>query len=120
MSAALWGTLYFLVPLALTMAVEALIGALFRLTFKEQRLLLLVNAVTNPSVSLLLYLCRYYLPRSDVFDVFAVALLEAAVVFAEWRLMRRLFDGKRRFFLLSLACNAASFSAGLMLTLILF
>ena len=109
--------LYFLVPLALTIAVEALARVCFRLSKEEQRALLRVNALTNPSLCLLLYFCRPLLPRGDAW---AVVLLETAVVLGEWRLLKALCGTNRRYFPVSLACNAASFGAGLLLSLIRF
>ena len=109
--------LYFLIPLALTAVSEALVGILFRLSKKEQRMLLLLNIATNPTLCLLLYFYRTLLPWSDVY---AVALLEIAVVLIEWLVLKKLFAGKRRWFPVSLACNAASFGLGMLLNIILF
>lgn len=109
--------LYFLVPLALTATSEALVGILFRLSKKEQRMLVLLNIATNPTLCLLLYFYRTLLLWSAVY---AVALLEIAVVLIEWLLLKKLFAGKRKWFAISLACNAASFGLGTLLNVILF
>ncbi|HWQ58043.1 MAG TPA: hypothetical protein VN540_03410 [Clostridia bacterium] len=107
---------YFLVPLALTVLIEGLVGAAFRMKKEEQRALFLVNLVTNPSVCLLLYFYRLLVPWGDAF---AIALLECAVVLVEWRLLKALCGGGRRWLAVSLACNAASFGAGALISLIL-
>lgn len=117
MSTALAGILYFLVPLALTVSVEALVGAAFHISKKEQVSLLLINIVTNLSVSLLLYGYRLFFSEGSVW---AIAALETAVVLAEWRLLRALCGGERNWLVFSLACNAASFVAGLTLWFIRF
>lgn len=117
MSAALAGILYFLIPLALTVSVEALVGAAFRISKKEQASLLLINIVTNLSVNLLLYGYRLFFSRGSVW---AIAALEVAVVLAERLLLRALYRGERNWLVFSLACNAASFAAGLTLWLIQF
>jgi hypothetical protein len=116
-SAALAGILYFLIPLALTVSVEALVGAAFRISKKEQVSLLLINIVTNLSVNLLLYGYRLFFSRGSVW---AIAALEVAVVLAERLLLRALYRGERNWLVFSLACNAASFAAGLTLWLIQF
>lgn len=109
--------LYFLIPLALTIVVETLVGVCFGMSKEGQRALLLINAVTNPTLCLLLYFYRLLLPWGDAY---ALALLEAAVVIGEWQLLKALCGAKRRYFPISLACNAASFGAGLLISLILF
>ena len=117
MSGTLAAILYFLIPLALTILIEALAGVAFRMIKKEQLSLLLVNIVTNLTVNLLLYLDRLLFPAHIVW---VVAMLEIAAITAEWLLLRALCGGKRNWLVFSLACNAASFSAGLALGLIRF
>jgi hypothetical protein len=48
-----------------------------------------------------------------------VLLFEALIVLAEGCLLRLLFGKERRFFALSLACSAASYGLGLLLSALL-
>ncbi len=114
MSGGLAAALYFLVPLGLTIIIEALVAAAFHATNEEQRALLLVNCVTNLCLSLLLYCYR---TLSIPGEGLVLAALEILVVFAEWRLMRALCGKARRWLFFALACNAASFTVGVLLTL---
>lgn len=111
------GLAYFLIPLALTVLIEALIGVLFGISKTEQRALFLINVVTNLSVNLLLYAFHQLFSH---YGIFAVVFLEIAVVFTEWLLLKKLGESKRSWLIFSLVCNAASFGAGLVLSLILF
>lgn len=108
---------YFLVPLILTAALEAGVGLCFGLSKEEQRALLLINCVTNLSLNLLLYLYSIVFRASTAY---ITSVLEIAVVFAEWRLMKAFSPSRGNAFLFSLTANACSFGFGLLLSLILF
>lgn len=111
------GALYFAIPLALTVAVEAFVAFLCGFSGSEQRSLLLVNCATNLSLNLALY----FINSAGAVPLWAAtAALEALVVLAEWLLLRAMNKKKRQWLLLSLLFNASSYSFGLLLSLILF
>ena len=97
-----------LISLGLTLALEGLYGLLWGLKGRRNWLLLgLVNVVTNP-VAVVLY---RLVSRSWVF----VAVLECAVVLAEWRAYRAWSKEGRTGFVFALCANCFSFFGGLLL-----
>ena len=79
---------------------------------KRDELIVIVcaNVVTNLLLNLLLYLAP------ALYAAPAVALLEAAVVAAEYGIYRLTFGPRRGLLLLVLAANALSFGLGLLLS----
>lgn len=109
---ALWG---FASALLLTVAVEAPVSWLLGLrTWREQAVLALVNAVTNPALNLVLTMLAYfgaYTVKSP-FDPL-LAALEAAVIAVEAGIIRAaLGRSLARSAAISAAANAASWLAG--------
>jgi len=104
---------YFL-ALLLTIAIEAAVAWLFGFrTLRPQLALAGINCLTNPALNLLLLVLA---ARGVQAQLPLVALLELGVVVVEWRLLVYALGGPpRRLFLLSLAANAASFLAGVVL-----
>lgn len=92
-----------LLPLVLTLALEIPIALLWGLRKKDLALCVLVNLLTNPLANLL-YL---YFP-----EIWVPAVLECAVVAAEWFLYRSFGERIKRPLALSLSANAASFFLG--------
>ena len=101
--------------LLLTEAIEVPACLAFGMRGKELLIVLLANAMTNPLLNALLLLGTAVasLPYAAM-----LAVLEPAAVAAEWLVYRSLTDVKRPF-LVSLAANAASFGAGLLITKII-
>ncbi|MBR0507731.1 MAG: hypothetical protein IJJ86_03900 [Clostridia bacterium] len=97
--------------LLLTEAIEIPVCLLFGMRGKELLIVLLANVITNPLVNALLLLGTAVtnLPYAVM-----LAALEVAAVVAEWLVYRSLTEAKRPF-LISLAANAASFGAGLII-----
>lgn len=116
MTAFMTAIAYFLVPLALTAALEAIVGLCFGLSKKEQLMLLLINCVTNLSLNLLLYIYGLLFSCGASIATYA---LEVAVVLTEWRLMKAFSPGRKNVLLFSFVANACSFGFGLLLPLIL-
>jgi hypothetical protein len=103
-----------LLALLLTVAIEGGIAWLFGFrTGRSQLAVAMINVVTNPVLNVLLLVLAWL--GVEVTLPF-VALLEIPVVVAEWGLLVYAFGGpKGRRFVLSLAANAASFLAGVLL-----
>ena len=101
--------------LLLTEAIEVPVAVLFGMRGKDLLIVLLANVMTNPLVNALLLLG---VSVTDLPYVPMLAALEIAAVAAEWFVYRSLTDAKRPF-LISLAANAASFGAGLLITIII-
>jgi hypothetical protein len=104
----------FLVSLLLTIVIEGAVAYL--LGFRKRQLFLaltLINAITNPILNcLLLVLGLLGIPVTLI----RVLLLEIVVVIAEWRLLVYAFgDPSRRFLVLSILANAASFLTGVLI-----
>ena len=104
----------YVLALLLTVAIEGAVAWLFG--FRKGRALLavaMINCITNPDLNFLLLFLAWLgvevrLPL--------VVLLETQVVVVEWGLYVYVFGHpKGRLFLLSLAANAFSFLAGLLL-----
>jgi hypothetical protein len=75
--------------------------------------LALINAITNPILNYLLLVLGFLRIDGTLVRVF---LLEIVVVIAEWRLWVYAFGSpSRRFLLLSILANSASFLVGLWL-----
>ena len=104
-----------LLALLLTEAIEIPVCLLFGLRKKDLIVALLANLLTNPAVNVLYLLAALYTPLPNVL----IALLEIGVVVTEWLLYRSLTDAKHPFWT-SLAANAVSYGAGLILTTLLF
>lgn len=93
----------FLLPLALTLAVELPVALLFSVKGKDLLLCVLVNVLTNPLVNLL-----YISFPSPWF----LAALECAAVWAEGAIYKCCGENIKRPRLLSVTANAASFCIG--------
>lgn len=118
--AILQALLNYLVPLMLTIALEASAAALlFRYNKQEQRALLLCNLLTNPVLNLLLLV---YLALAGVSaPLLVIIVLEVAVWLSEAYLMRRFVQTplRKSYLLPMLAINAVSYACGLILNFIL-
>lgn len=101
--------------LLLTEAIELPVCLLFGLRKKALFVVLLCNLLTNPAVNVLYLLAVLFTP---IPKVLVLAVLEAAAVVTEWLVYRSLTEAKHPFWM-SLAANAASYGAGLLLTTIL-
>jgi len=104
----------FLLALLLTLVVEAGVAWLFGFrSGRDQLTLALVNVITNPALNVFLLLLSWL---GVEVTLGLVTLLEVPVVLAEWGLLVYAFGGPRRKLLaLSLAANAVSFVAGVVL-----
>ncbi|NCB63459.1 MAG: hypothetical protein EOM52_07565 [Clostridia bacterium] len=96
----------FLLPLALTLALELLVALLWGLRRRDLLLCVLANVLTNPAVNL-----AYLL----VPTAWTVLFAECAAVGAEACCYRFCGEGIRRPLLLSLAANTLSFCVGVFL-----
>ena len=103
-----------LLALLLTEAIEIAVCLLWGMRGKELWITVLANVLTNPAVNVLYLLARLYtrLPQTVV-----IAALEASAVVVEW-LVYRALTGTKRPFLVSLSANAASYGAGLLLSVL--
>ena len=95
---------------ALTVLIETPFLALCGLRKRDELIVIVcANVVTN----LLLNLLLWRVP--SLYTAPVIALLEAAVVFAEYGVYRLAFGPRRGLLLLSLAANALSFGLGLLI-----
>ena len=101
-----------LFALLLTEAIEVPVCLLFGLRRKDLLIVLLANLLTNPAVNVLYLLAALYTPLPTVL---VIAVLEIGAVLTEWLIYRSLTDAKHPFWM-SLAANAVSYGAGLLLT----
>lgn len=104
---------------SINIAILAEAGAAYLCYLKrkeEQRALLLCNLLTNPFLNLVL---SETIRNRRPLPLPTVLLFEALIVLAEGCLLRLLFGKERRFFALSLACSAASYGLGLLLSALL-
>lgn len=76
----------------------------------SQRIIALVNAITNPILNMILLLVNLYLPLGYVRGLTLV--LEVVIFLVEGLLFRSFLKDRRHPFLLSLYLNAGSFFAG--------
>ncbi|HTX90850.1 MAG TPA: hypothetical protein VMC09_06500 [Anaerolineales bacterium] len=104
----------YIIALLLTVAIEGAVAWAFAFrTVRAQLAVAMVNCLTNPALNLLLLILAWLGVKVGLPPVTA---LEVGVIFVEWGLYIYAFGGpKRRLFVLSLAANAASFLAGLLL-----
>jgi membrane-bound ClpP family serine protease len=104
----------YLVSLGLTLIIEGAVAYL--LGFRKNHFFLalaLINVITNPILNYLLLVLGFLGIEVTLIRVF---LLEIAVVIAEWRLLVYAFGSpSRRFLILSILANAASFLAGVLI-----
>ncbi len=101
---------YYLVPLALTVLAEGALAAFFRFKKEEQRVLFLINLLTNPLLNLALSIAAML--RGTDAPLLLVLCFEVLVTVSEGFLLRHLLPERRRPFLLSLLFNAASYLFG--------
>jgi hypothetical protein len=98
--------------LLLTMAVES--AAAFFMGFRGKNFYILlasINAITNPSINLILNII--YMSKLSKFYYWALFLLEAAVVIAEWQLLWAALKKNRKYlFITSLVINLSSYLTG--------
>ena len=103
-------------PLALllTVAIEGGVAWLFGFrTIGLQLAVAMINCMTNPALNLLLLVLAW---RGTAVTLALVTLLEVLVVVVEWGLLVYVIGRPRgRLFTLSLAANAASFLAGVLI-----
>ena len=102
--------------LLLTEAIELPVCLLFGLRGKNLWIAVLANVLTNPAVNVLYLLATLYTPLPAIA---VVAVLEIAAVLTEWAVYRSATDCARPFWM-SLAANAASYGAGLILTTLIW
>lgn len=96
------------ISLALTLVLEEGFALAWGLRGRrELGLTALVNCLTNPPAALLYHSAAGLWP-----PLAAAAVLEGAVVLAEWRCYRAFSEQVRRPFLFSLAANAFSYGMG--------
>lgn len=108
--------LYFLKPLLLTVAIEALAGVCMRLDGRAQLALLRCNLITNPTLALIILITSYVAPGNAAAYWCVLLPLEVAIVFAESRLLTWQLDAKKNWTLVSLFANGASFLCGLIIS----
>lgn len=102
-----------LISLGLTLILELSFALLWGLRKKDSLwLLILINTTTNPPAVLLHFLLVRQLGLSAVF---AVPLIETAVVLSEWLLLKYNTKAISRPFLFSLLSNLFSYCTGLAL-----
>lgn len=107
-----------LAALLATVVVEGLAIFVYRRSWRLVGYVTLGNLLTNPPLNLTLWLLAAFLGRGALYFA-AAAALEAAAVFIEAALLRTLCGWPaRRALLCSLALNALSFGAGLLLSLL--
>jgi hypothetical protein len=104
-----WSVGCLAVTLAVTLALELFVAALFRIGRRGLLAVLLINIVTNPLFNLVFWGAS----RGRGPELLIILLvLEAVVVLVEWRLLvwalGRTAGSSRRLFALSLAMNAVS------------
>ena len=104
----------YLLALLLTLVIEGGVAWLFGFrTGRSQLAVAMINVLTNPVLNVLLLVLAWQGVEVTLLLVF---LLEILVVLAEWGLLVYVFGGpKGRRFVLSLAANAASFLAGVLI-----
>jgi membrane-bound ClpP family serine protease len=104
----------YLVSLLLTIVIEGAVA--FLLGFRKKQFFLaltLINVITNPTLNYLLLVLGSLGIEVTLIRVF---LLEIVVVIAEWGLLAYAFGRPaRRFLILSILANAASFLAGVLI-----
>ena len=99
--------------LLLTEAIEIPVCLLWGMRGRDLVFVLLANLLTNPVVNVLYALAYLYTP---IPRAVSIAVLEIAAVVTEWLVYRSATEAKRPF-LISLTANAASYGAGLLITL---
>jgi len=113
--------LQLLAALALTEAVELPLAALLGLrTRRALATVAFINLLTNPVLNYLGWvLARFVDWAAPATAILVLLAAEAVVVIVEWRLLLWVLGGaSRRMLLVSLALNAASAGAGLVLWLL--
>ena len=108
-------SLYYLVPLLVTIAVEVAVAVLLGFRRRnELAAVALVTVFTFPILSLIL--AAFTLSDLDRgWYLAALLALETAVVLAEWKLLAYALRREQRVLLISATMNAASFLVGLFL-----
>ena len=99
--------------LILTLAMELLIGLIWRVSNRDFILIVLVNTLTNPAVNYLVMLL------GSRRNAFWIILLESAVVVTEAFCYKKRGENIRRPLLFSLSANAASYLFGVILSAVL-
>jgi hypothetical protein len=104
----------YLLALLLTLVIEGGIAWLFGFrTGRFQLVVAMINVITNPALNVLLLLLAWL---GVNVTLLLIIPLEIVVVAVEWGLLVYAFDApKGRLLFLSLAANAASFLAGVLL-----
>ena len=101
--------------LILTIVIEVIIAWLFGLRSKRELLtVLLINVITNPLLNYLITVNGYFhlVSRTNLL----ILCLEVVVVLVEWRLLVWVLRQKvKKMLVLSVAMNAASYLAGLLI-----
>lgn len=104
----------YLIALLLTVAVEGVVAYLLGFRRREFQLALAaINLVTNPMLNYSLAVLGYL---GATVSLRLVVIFEIVIVFAEWGMLVYTFsEPRKRFLLISIVGNAASFGAGLLL-----
>lgn len=104
----------YIIALLLTIVIEG--GVAYLLGFRRRKVqlaLAVINLITNPVLNYFLVVLGYL---GITVSLSLVMILEIGIVLAEWGMLVYTFpESKRRFMLLSILGNAASFSVGLLL-----
>lgn len=105
-----------LISLMLTLIFELLLAIIVKVGKRDLLLVMLVNIITNPAVVLIYVLISNH--YHDVPGMLIQLPLEAAAVLVEWLYYRRFSEKIKKPFLFSLAANALSYSAGIIIGVI--
>lgn len=103
----------FITAFLITSIIECLIA--FLAGYRGKRFFLtvvLINLITNPALNYIL-LVLYSFNFLNLLP--AVLVLEIIVVIVEWRILTYAFGEKRKFILLAVLMNAASYLTGLLI-----
>ncbi len=106
--------------LVLTLAVELLTALLLQVRGRKNIVVIfLANLLTNPIVNYCAYWALYVFGGHGLYSALIIAFLELAAVLAEYLIYKHLLSFERFGKLkLALLLNAASFSAGLIISVV--
>lgn len=109
-----------LLSLTLTLIVELALALILKIRGRDLLIITLVNILTNPAVNFCYYWAAYRFSGQRLIIVLILIALEAAAVLIEFMfyklLLKKTHIGKLK---LSLLLNAASFAAGLIVSVIM-
>ncbi|MGN0667436.1 MAG: hypothetical protein ACI4KF_13045 [Huintestinicola sp.] len=102
--------------LLLTLILELLFACIYGVRGKHDLVIcVLANTLTNPVVTCTYYYMQYSVGMSGEMLILATVILEISAVTAEWLVYRNNTEIKRPL-LFSMAANAFSYSAGVIMT----